>query len=520
MRALTAKVRDKLFTLTRSYTQKKYLILCSAGVDSITLAHVFCQLVRRENIFLLHINYQLRPEQNTQEEEIIQAFAQEKKIDYRIEKFDLKFNPKFNLKRPLANKLKNLQGLAREVRLKQAQQICEANGFDYIVTAYHFDDYLETFFLKLLSGNSPSTLAGLNSVVSRLSEKATGTKTSPKISRSKINPPLIIRPLVDVSKKEITDYASHNDLKFSEDRTNKENHYLRNNLRNVIFPLLNERFPSWSNNLAHFNSLLSSLVKLSEQQIKSYVEISDNFIFLKPGFFELDPSLVSTVLHHAFDLIYPEKRFTRGFFLSVASKIFKGSNGKTLTTIEQGKAKHKKIVLSYNLIGEEMVLPGPVFLSKDDENKEGKLIINNINFNFTSAENIDDKTEQSKKTISIIEKKLNKIMLKKIDFKEMIKLAQTDNETDKKLSLRKIFENHKIPQMLRNSVIAIYSISPAPGGELESGELESELLFLLNPYASIEMKSNDFFSNLNSLLSKINLSLKDRHGHGFKVTHH
>src|SRR5690606_29441068 len=109
----------------------------------------------------------------------------------------------------------------RKLRYDWFFELKEKHSFDYIVTAHHLDDSLETFFINLSRGTGLEGLLGI---------------------RENEN---VIRPLLDFSKSEIQHYALENNLSWREDISNASDKYLRNKIRHHLVPVLKEINPDF-----------------------------------------------------------------------------------------------------------------------------------------------------------------------------------------------------------------------------------------------------------------------------------
>ena len=98
---------------------------------------------------------------------------------------------------------------------KWFDELIKKQKLNFIATAHHADDNAETFLINLLRGTGLLGLSGI-----------------------KIKTETIIRPLLRFSKRELMEFAKEQNLKWRDDKSNAENKYLRNNLRNQIMPLL------------------------------------------------------------------------------------------------------------------------------------------------------------------------------------------------------------------------------------------------------------------------------------------
>ena len=96
---------------------------------------------------------------------------------------------------------------------------------EVLVCAHHLDDQLETFLLQLMRGAGPAGLAAMPVVPD-------------------LGPGLLLRPLLSVSRDELSDWARRNAVSWCEDNSNLDQKFARNYLRHRILPLLRERWPS------------------------------------------------------------------------------------------------------------------------------------------------------------------------------------------------------------------------------------------------------------------------------------
>jgi len=186
---------------------KKMLIACSGGMDSVVLTH----LMKKSNfeIALAHCNFSLRGKESDGDEMFVIGLAKSMQIPVFVETFDTK---------KIAQEHKiSTQMAARDLRYAWFDEILKDFKFDYLLTAHHLDDNLETFFINLSRGTGLTGLAGI-----------------PKRNNK------IIRPLLDFSREEILKYAEENNLKWREDSSNLKTDYLRNKLRLEVLPQFKE----------------------------------------------------------------------------------------------------------------------------------------------------------------------------------------------------------------------------------------------------------------------------------------
>jgi tRNA(Ile)-lysidine synthase len=191
---------------------KKLLLAVSGGLDSLVLLHLFQQL--DYEMVVLHCNFQLRGLESFGDQQFIQEYTSQHNIQLSFTQFDTE---------AFANDYKlSTQIAARELRYSWFYEQLEIQEGDYILTAHHADDNLETFFINLSRGTGLDGLTGI-----------------PAQNDS------IIRPLLPFTRKEIEEYATKQDVKWREDSSNASNKYLRNKIRHDLIPILKELNPNF-----------------------------------------------------------------------------------------------------------------------------------------------------------------------------------------------------------------------------------------------------------------------------------
>lgn len=162
---------------------------------------------------------------------------------------------------------------------------------DYVVLAQHLDDQAETLLLQLLRGAGVKGLGAMPVVrnfAAEISKQGIGTGM-PALSGGR---PRILRPLLEVSRREIEDYASEHALQWITDESNDDISFDRNLLRHEFFPLLEKRFPSYrttfmraSRHMAEASCLLDELAEVDSKACvvpgKLHVEDLRNLGFLR-----------------------------------------------------------------------------------------------------------------------------------------------------------------------------------------------------------------------------------------------
>ena len=237
------------------FSKKKLLVAVSGGVDSMVLCHLLNKL--NIDFSIAHVNYNLRGNDSYLDEKFICEYSNENQIDLFLKNVDL------------SDQNNSIQNKAREIRFSFFNEILSKYNFDFILTAHHLDDNIETIFLNISRGKKISVFSGMNVVNDK-----------------------IVKPLLFIEKKDIQNYAKQNNVLWREDGSNVQNKYLRNYIRNILIPLFKEKNNNYKYN---FNDLFFKAQKLK---------------FLKDLYFKSELSKMFKLKN---DVIVTQKSFWKNF---------------------------------------------------------------------------------------------------------------------------------------------------------------------------------------------------------------
>ena len=248
---------------------KQLLLAHSGGLDSSVLAHLL--LKAGLNFSVAHCNFQLRASESEADMKFVEAWSREHSIPFFCVKFATEIHKEFYKK--------SIQVSARDLRYDWFYSLMEVYEFDFLLTAHHLNDQLETFLINTTRATGISGLLGIQ-------EKET-----------------LLRPLRTIPKKELIKYAEAEKISWREDQSNASDAYLRNAIRHHVIPAIEEVVP---NALQNFQSTLDHL-DLANDFIRESLETQKNKLFKNTGkslsieIKELEelPSL-SFCLHHWF----------------------------------------------------------------------------------------------------------------------------------------------------------------------------------------------------------------------------
>lgn len=211
----------------------KLLLAVSGGVDSVVL----CELCKQADLDfdIAHCNFQLRGDDSSRDEQFVKELAAKYGVEFYSKTFDTKAISQ--------QQKKSIEETARHLRYEWFEQLRSSNQsnqiYNWILTAHHADDNIETAAMKYFRGTGIKGLTGM------------------KHKNGKI-----VRPLLFARKKEIEDFAWQHQLKFVEDHTNQEDDYTRNFFRNRLIPLFKVVYPAVEQNLLNNIDRFSEIEKL------------------------------------------------------------------------------------------------------------------------------------------------------------------------------------------------------------------------------------------------------------------
>lgn len=195
------------------------LLGLSGGMDSVVLLNLLHKLTSRFSwkLSALHVHHGISPNANEWADFCTQLCSRYN-ISLHIEHVNVE---------PLRDE-HGIEAAARKLRHAAfANQDC-----DFVALAHHADDQAETLLLQLLRG------AGIK-----------GAAAMPLLKSGTANFPALLRPLLDIPRNLLLDYAQQNELNWVEDESNADIYYPRNFLRQRVLPLMEEKFPAYRDTL-------------------------------------------------------------------------------------------------------------------------------------------------------------------------------------------------------------------------------------------------------------------------------
>lgn len=191
------------------FKTRKYVLAVSGGMDSMLMLHLF-----KENnleFCVAHCNYNLRGEESIGDEEFVKKICIENGIRCFVKQFDIK------KEKEISND--GTQLIARRLRYDWFEEIRKELDYDFICTAHHQRDQVETLIQRFMLGAFPESMQGIKPI----SEK-------------------IIRPFLFIDYDTLLSYSVQYSVQYRTDSSNLSQNYTRNKIRQVILPELNNVF--------------------------------------------------------------------------------------------------------------------------------------------------------------------------------------------------------------------------------------------------------------------------------------
>lgn len=297
MKKIERKFRD--FIVKNSIINSKILIAFSGGRDSVALLDLFYKCKEEFNLKLIaaYVNHNLRGNDSKIESDFVERFVNERDIIIYVKNIAPEFWKEKNGE--------SIEMRARKARYDFFNDTARITGADYIATAHHLDDKIETFFINLF--------------------RSSGTEILSSIPEKSGN---IIRPILNLSRKDIDEYIESAGLKYIDDKTNFEKKYFRNKIRNELIPVLEKIKPDYRKNFRaifkHFDEERAFIVDVGKKALDRVLIYQDkkNISIDYAKFARLKSALRKIIVKIILKKIgYPAK--PNAIMLDILSKVLK-----------------------------------------------------------------------------------------------------------------------------------------------------------------------------------------------------
>ncbi|HET9053500.1 MAG TPA: tRNA lysidine(34) synthetase TilS [Cyclobacteriaceae bacterium] len=215
----------------------RVLLAVSGGLDSMVMLHLF----KKANypVAAAHCNFQLRGMEAEEDQRFVADACQSLSIPF--------FSKKFETKQYAKDNRLSVQVAARELRYAWFQQVMEEERFDFLATAHHVNDSLETVLLKWIHGGSLESFAGI------------------PVKNKKV-----IRPLLFATRSLLADFANEHGIMWRNDSSNDSDDYQRNFIRHQVIPKLKEINPALESTFQHGLKKITGELEFLQAQLEEW----------------------------------------------------------------------------------------------------------------------------------------------------------------------------------------------------------------------------------------------------------
>ena len=230
------------------------LLTVSGGIDSVVLADLCHRAGIRFGV--AHVNFGLRGSESDADEAFVRQLASTYGVPFHY--------THFKTKEVAGEEGISVQMAARQLRYPWFEAVADEFGYDFVATAHHQNDVLETVLLNLVRGTG---LAGLRGIPVRQGR--------------------IIRPLWFATRPQIYAYLQEQGLRWREDSSNIDDKYLRNHLRHKVIPNLEVMNPNfWGTFQRTIERIRATETLLNTELSRSWEAVADlsvpNQILISP----------------------------------------------------------------------------------------------------------------------------------------------------------------------------------------------------------------------------------------------
>lgn len=356
---------SKLYPMLKS-KEAKILVGVSGGSDSVFLLLSILETLKIENINIknklgvAHINYSLRGNDSDADQLFVENLCDKKNIKCFSKKIQIK-------------NYANLEAKCRKIRFNFFKDLSNTHNYNVVALAHIFEDRVENLIMKLLKGGSLETMI------------------QPK-SRTLINELTYIRPLITIPKKLIMDALCSIGQSYRTDKTNFENEFFRNKIRNSILTEFDNINPNWrKSSIKLFRNLTDEnlyLNKKTNKIIKKYLN-NNNYLFKinLSQLFKLNKIIILRVLVNVVKILSKYNTILNQdiirYVIKKLRKIYKNKNLSGTNIIYQNKHIMIKTVYSELLISKQnknnIIDQKPILISVGD------LVLNDTKLNIEYA---------------------------------------------------------------------------------------------------------------------------------------
>ena len=246
----------------------------SGGPDSMALLYLLNKIKKEKDISFVcsHVNHNVRRE-SKEEKEFLEKWCLEHNIIFESMKIE-KYGDD------------NFHNEARSIRYQYFESLIEKYQANYLMTAHHGDDLIETILMRLTRGSTLKGYGGFYQEVDKGNYK-------------------IVRPLVYATKDEILSYNEKHKIPYVIDSSNSKDKYTRNRYRKVVLPFLKEEDANIHCKYLKFSKMIEEYDRFINSCVNSVIKdvYVDNELIIDK-YLELDRLIQDKILYNILESVY------------------------------------------------------------------------------------------------------------------------------------------------------------------------------------------------------------------------
>ena len=230
-------ILDKFNNAIEQFVKKdeKLVLAVSGGSDSMCMLNLALSsaLINRDDILVVTVEHGIRGKESKSDAEFVREFCENNNIKFKQFSVDV---PKLAQEKKLS-----IESAARQAR----QEIFKGLIGEYgkVLTAHNKDDNVESILMHIFRGCGLDGLKGMDYLTDGY----------------------LLRPLMDASKEEITEFLASNKIQFVDDSTNSDSKYTRNFIRNEVLPLIKSRYNGVNNAVINLSDDAKKVLKDTDE---------------------------------------------------------------------------------------------------------------------------------------------------------------------------------------------------------------------------------------------------------------
>lgn len=253
------EIQLKLERLPEWQASQRVLVAVSGGVDSMVLLealHMYnSTLTQPKTLIVAHFNHRLRQESD-EEAKCVKRAAERLGLTYVIQEWQ-------------TPAMRNIEANARQARYEFFAEVIRNEEISLLLTGHHLNDLVETMLMRLARGSSLKGMRGIDFAYRRVLNTANQLPVSVHI----------VRPLLQVPKKVLYEYALQHHVVYCEDSSNQDTRFFRNRVRHQLLPLFEQENPHF---LEQMLNLQEQLLLAYDVQFQQYMQVEPELLTYHP----------------------------------------------------------------------------------------------------------------------------------------------------------------------------------------------------------------------------------------------